>query len=151
MNTPLGPLTVASSKKGLTAVHFGNAIPADGIVDEVANREYLQQLAEYFEGQRQEFDLSLDLEGTSFQLSVWKELQAIPYGRTRSYGDIAKSIGKPGAARAVGMANHNNPVAVVVPCHRVIGQNGSLTGYAGGLHLKEQLLSIERKGTTLFT
>ena len=151
MNTSVGPVTVASTDRGLAAVHFGNSVPDGAVVDNSANREIVKQLSEYFEGKRTRFELPLDVEGTEFQKSVWKELLRIPYGETRSYGDIAKALGKPAAARAVGMANHNNPVAIVIPCHRVVGQNGSLTGYAGGLHLKEQLLSIERQGTTLFT
>jgi methylated-DNA-[protein]-cysteine S-methyltransferase len=151
MNTSVGPVTVASTDRGLAAVHFGNSVPKGAVVDNSANREIVKQLSEYFEGKRTTFELPLDVEGTAFQKSVWNELLRIPYGETRSYGDIAKAIGKPAAARAVGMANHNNPVAIVIPCHRVVGQNGSLTGYAGGLQLKEQLLSIERQGTTLFT
>lgn len=151
MNTTMGPVTVASTDRGLAAVHFGNSVPDGAVVDNSANREIVQQLSEYFDGKRKQFELPLDVEGTAFQKSVWNELLRIPYGETRSYGDIAKAVGKPAAARAVGMANHHNPVAIVIPCHRVVGQNGSLTGYAGGLHLKEQLLSIERQGTTLFT
>jgi methylated-DNA-[protein]-cysteine S-methyltransferase len=151
MNTRVGPVTVASTDKGLAAVHFGNSIPDGAVVDHSANREIVQQLSEYFEGKRTRFEIPLDVDGTPFQRSVWNQLLQIPYGETRSYGDIAKALGKPAAARAVGMANHNNPVAIVIPCHRVVGQNGSLTGYAGGLQLKEQLLSIERHGTTLFT
>ena len=111
----------------------------------------VEQLAEYFEGKRTQFEIPLDVDGTEFQKAVWKELQRIPYGETRSYGEIAKAIGRPGAARAVGMANHDNPLAVVIPCHRVVGSDGSLTGYAGGLHLKAQLLSIESRHRTLFT
>jgi methylated-DNA-[protein]-cysteine S-methyltransferase len=151
MNSMVGPVTVASTDRGLAAVHFGNHVPEGAIVDNSANREIVKQLSEYFEGKRTQFELPLDVAGTPFQKSVWNELQRIPYGETRSYGDIAKAVGKPAASRAVGMANHNNPVAIVIPCHRVVGQNGALTGYAGGLQLKEQLLSIERRGTTLFT
>ena len=151
MSTKVGPVTVASTDRGLAAVHFGNSVPDGAVVDNSANREIVKQLSEYFQGKRTRFELPLDVEGTPFQKSVWNELLRIPYGETRSYGDIAKALGKPAAARAVGMANHNNPVAIVIPCHRVVGQNGSLTGYAGGLHLKQQLLSIERQGTTLFT
>ena len=151
MSSPMGPLTVVSTDRGVASVHFGKSVPKGVTADESGKSEAVKQLAEYFEGSRTEFDLPLDLEGTAFQKSVWKQLLRIPYGETRSYGDIAKAVGKPAAARAVGMANHNNPIAIVVPCHRVVGQNGSLTGYAGGLHLKEQLLSIERRGSTLFT
>jgi len=151
MDTPIGKLTLVTTGKGLSAVSFGARIPPDGIVDELANRVYVDQLSEYFAGKRKKFDLPLDLNGTDFQLSVWRALLKIPYGETRTYGEIAKSLGKPGAARAVGMANHDNPVAVVVPCHRVVGHDGSLTGYAGGLHLKQALLSLEQQGRTLFT
>jgi|SRR5437867_6158895 len=151
MSTPVGPLTLGSTDKGLALVHFGNSVPRDGIVDEAANGPYMGQLREYFHGKRTCFDFPLDVEGTPFQMAVWRELRKIPYGHTRSYGDIAKSLGKPGAARAVGMANHNNPIAIVVPCHRVIGHDGSLTGYGGGLHLKQKLLSLEQQTQTLFT
>ena len=151
MDTPIGKLTLVTTGKGLSAVSFGARIPPNGIVDEPANRVYVDQLSEYFAGKRKKFDLPLDLNGTDFQLSVWRALLKIPYGETRTYGEIAKSLGKPGAARAVGMANHDNPVAVVIPCHRVVGHDGSLTGYAGGLHLKQALLSLEQQGRTLFT
>ena len=149
MDTPVGPLTLASSGRGLSAVHFGSAVPAAAVIDQAANGAVIEQLTEYFSRRRTVFELPLDFSGTPFQEEVWRALLAIPYGQTRSYGEIAKSIGKPGAARAVGMANHENPIAIVIPCHRVVGQNGKLTGYAGGLDLKRQLLSIERR--TLFT
>jgi methylated-DNA-[protein]-cysteine S-methyltransferase len=149
LDTPVGPVTLASSEQGLSSLQFGTAIPAGAVMDNSANAIFLNKVSEYFQGRRAHFDFPLDVEGTPFQMTVWKALMQIPYGETRSYGDIAKAIGKPGAARAVGMANHENPVAVVIPCHRVVGQNGSLTGYAGGLELKQKLLSIERR--TLFT
>jgi methylated-DNA-[protein]-cysteine S-methyltransferase len=123
----------------------------DGIIDDAANLEATEQLRGYFDGKRTQFDLLLDVSGTPFQLAVWSELRKIPYGSTCSYIDIARSLGKPGAARAVGMANHENPIAIVIPCHRVVGSNGSLTGYAGGLHLKKQLLGIETQNQLLFT
>jgi len=151
INTPMGPMTVASTEKGVASIRFGSNAPTGAATDEAVNREAVQQLSEYFEGKRTAFDFPLDFEGTAFQKAVWNELARIPYGETRSYGDIARAIGRPGAARAVGMANHDNPIAVVIPCHRVVGSNGSLTGYAGGLHLKAQLLSIERQHRTLFT
>jgi methylated-DNA-[protein]-cysteine S-methyltransferase len=151
MDSPMGPLTVASTEKGIASIHFGNAVPAGAVTDSSANQEPVEQLKEYFEGRRTQFDLQLDVEGTPFQKAVWGELLRIPYGETRTYGEIAKAIGRPAAARAVGMANHENPIAVVIPCHRVVGRDGSLTGYAGGLHLKAQLLSIERRHRTLFT
>ena len=151
MNSPVGPLTLASTDRGLAAVRFGDSAPQDGILDADLHAEPMQQLMEYFQGERTHFDLGIDLAGTSFQCAVWRELLRIPYGETRSYGDIAKELNKPGASRAVGMANHHNPIAIVVPCHRVVGQDGSLTGYAGGIHLKQKLLSIEQQGRTLFT
>lgn len=104
-----------------------------------------RQLKEYFAGVRKNFELPLKPEGTAFFQSVWKELQEIPYGETRTYGEIAKSIGKPTAARAVGMANHHNPIMIVIPCHRVIGANGELIGYAGGLDTKKRLLNLEER------
>jgi methylated-DNA-[protein]-cysteine S-methyltransferase len=151
MDSPLGSLTIASSDRGLVSVQFGLNMPADGVIDDAANRKAVEQLQEYFEGKRTHFDLPLDVQGTPFQVSVWNELLKIPYGSTCSYIDIARSLGKPGAARAVGMANHENPIAVVIPCHRVVGSDGSLTGYAGGLHLKKQLLGIEKQSQLLFT
>ena len=151
MDSPLGSLTIASSERGLVSVQFGLNMPADGLIDDAANREVVEQLQKYFERKRTHFDLPLDLQGTPFQLAVWNELLKIPYGSTCSYIDIARSLGRPGAARAVGMANHENPIAVVIPCHRVVGSDGSLTGYAGGLHLKQQLLGIETQTQLLFT
>jgi len=151
MDSPLGSLTLASSARGLVSVHFGLNMPSDGIIDDAANLEAIKQLRKYFDGKRTQFGLPLDVSGTPFQLAVWSELQKIPYGSTCSYMDIARSLGKPGAARAVGMANHENPIAIVIPCHRVVGSDGSLTGYAGGLHLKKKLLSIETQPQLLFT
>ena len=151
LESPVGSLVVACTPRGVASIKFGNSLPPDTVADEQANRKILDQLAEYFDGKRTRFDLQLDVEGTPFQRAVWDELCRIPYGETRSYGEIARAIGKPGASRAVGMANHENPVAVVIPCHRVVGCDGSLTGYAGGLDLKAQLLSIERQHTLLFT
>lgn len=104
-----------------------------------------RQLQEYFAGRLQHFDLPLHPQGTEFQKKVWKALMSIPYGETRSYEEIAKQIGKEKAVRAVGGANHVNPISIVIPCHRVIGKNGSLTGYGGGLKIKETLLTLERK------
>lgn len=107
--------------------------------------EAVSQLSAYFEGRLKTFDLPLDMSGTPFRMKTWEALKTIPYGETRSYGDIARQIGQPKACRAVGMANHNNPVAIVVPCHRVIGSDGSLTGYGGGLPIKRQLLDLEKR------
>jgi methylated-DNA-[protein]-cysteine S-methyltransferase len=155
MNSPIGLLTLAASEKGLSSIHFGSVVPRDGVIDERAHCENMEQLQEYFDGARMCFDLPLDIEGTPFQLAVWNELKRIPYGETRTYGEIARCLGKPGAARAVGMANHDNPLAIVIPCHRVVGSDGSLTGYAGGLDLKKKLLEIElqpeTQGQLLFT
>jgi methylated-DNA-[protein]-cysteine S-methyltransferase len=151
MDSPLGSLTLASSARGLASVQFGLNMPIDGIIDDAANLEATEQLREYFDGKRTQFHLPLDVSGTPFQMAVWSELRKIPYGSTCSYIDIARSLGKPGAARAVGMANHENPIAVIIPCHRVVGSDGSLTGYAGGLHLKQQLLGIETQIQLLFT
>jgi methylated-DNA-[protein]-cysteine S-methyltransferase len=103
----------------------------------------MDELEEYFAGQRRAFTFSLDLRGTDFQLACWRALLAIPYGETRSYADIARAVGKPNAFRAVGMANNRNPIAIVVPCHRVIASDGTLCGYGGGLDVKRKLLELE--------
>jgi methylated-DNA-[protein]-cysteine S-methyltransferase len=114
------------------------------VQDQSAFADAIDQLDEYFAGERDEFDLALEPEGTEFQRAVWSALEQIPYGETRSYGEIAAAVGRPKAARAVGMANNRNPIAVVVPCHRVIGAGGALVGYAGGLERKTWLLDHER-------
>lgn len=113
------------------------------VVETALIKEAAKQLKEYLDGKRKVFDIPLALEGTPFQKSVWKALQDIPYGETRSYGEIAESIGQPRACRAVGMANNKNPIAIFVPCHRVIGSDGKLVGYASGLDIKERLLAME--------
>ena len=105
------------------------------------------QIMEYLEGRRREFDFPYLLRGTQFQRKVWQALCGIPYGETRTYGEIAAAVGSPGAARAVGMANHSNPILIAVPCHRVIGADGSLTGYGGGLDMKKALLQLEKQNT----
>lgn len=107
-------------------------------------KETAKQLNEYFKGKRKEFDLPLNIEGTPFQIKVWQALQKIPYGQTRSYKEIAEAINSPKAYRAVGMANNRNRIMIVIPCHRVIGSNNNLVGYAGGLNMKEMLLSLEK-------
>lgn len=107
--------------------------------------EVYRQVTEYLEGRRREFDFPYVLRGTEFQRKVWKALREIPYGRTRTYGEVAAAVGNPKAARAVGMANHNNPVLLAVPCHRVVGADGSLTGYGAGLDMKEALLRLEKQ------
>jgi methylated-DNA-[protein]-cysteine S-methyltransferase len=144
----VGPLTVVASGSCVVRVEFGDALPRFGrqvqlhpSVDAVSACN--DQLQEYFAGRRTRFTLELDLRGTEFQQSCWRALLQIPYGETRSYSDIARAIGRPQAVRAVGMANHDNPIAIIVPCHRVVGANGSLTGYGGGLDVKRRLLDLE--------
>ncbi|MEZ0052550.1 methylated-DNA-[protein]-cysteine S-methyltransferase [Mycobacterium sp. MAA66] len=112
--------------------------------DDHAFQDIVDQLSAYFAGELMEFDVELDMIGTEFQRRVWQALLTIPYGETRSYGQIATQVGSPGASRAVGLANGHNPVGIIVPCHRVIGANGSLTGYGGGLHRKHALLELEK-------
>lgn len=112
-------------------------------------RETIRQLKAYFAGELEEFDLPLAPEGTAFQLKVWENLCDIPFGETISYGELARRIGNPNASRAVGLANGSNPIPIIIPCHRVIGSNGKLTGYGGGLPIKEKLLALERKQLTL--
>jgi O-6-methylguanine DNA methyltransferase len=146
----VGPLFLAVSTKGLVRLEFEGRKqklnPAKIQLQESksALAPYLRELDEYFAGQRPEFSFSLDLRGTEFQLACWRALLEIPYGETRSYRDIAQAIGHPHAYRAVGMSNNRNPVAIVVPCHRVIASSGSLCGYGGGLDLKRQLLDLEQ-------
>ena len=141
-DSPLGPLKITATDKGISGIAFcGEPIRE---TEHPLLRETEKQLREYFAGRRKVFDLPLDLQGTEFQMLVWQALRDIPYGATRSYGEIARVIGRPKAARAVGMANHVNPVVIVVPCHRVIGADGRLTGYGGGLDKKEYLLKHER-------
>src|SRR3989442_15298862 len=107
IDTPLGELTLASTERGLASIHFGRCVPSGGAVDVKSNRVFIEQIGEYFQGKRTQFDFPLDFDGTPFQVAVWRELLSIPYGETRTYGEIAKKLGKPGAARAVGMANHD--------------------------------------------
>ena len=142
--SPVGPLLLAASNQGLLALEFGRGKPRAGWVEsEERIAPFARQLAEYFAGQRREFDLPLDLRGTDFQKRCWQALLKIPYGETRSYADVARAIGNPAAVRAVGLANGQNPIAIIVPCHRVIGSDGSLTGYGGGLEAKRKLLELE--------
>jgi methylated-DNA-[protein]-cysteine S-methyltransferase len=146
--SPIGKLLLIGKNGELEALHFPNApeqqqLADDWQYDETAFQEALKQLAEYFSGKRQQFDLKLAPSGTAFQQRVWQELRKIPFGRTASYGEIAERIGNAKACRAVGMANSKNPIPIIVPCHRVIGKNGSLTGFGGGLEVKKQLLQLE--------
>lgn len=145
----VGPLLLAATENGLRCVHFHKGkLPAPGKNEVwIESQEYLRpyelQLAAYFRGELREFTCKLDLIGTQFQKDCWQALLRIPYGKTCCYGDIARSIGRPNAFRAVGQANHDNPLAIIVPCHRVLGANGTLTGYGGGLSTKEKLLRLE--------
>jgi methylated-DNA-[protein]-cysteine S-methyltransferase len=143
--SPIGTLTVVEAGDGsLFEVLFdGQAPPKDAIHNANAASEAAKQLTEYFDGKRRDFNLKLSPKGTEFQRAVWNELLAIPYGQTRSYLQIAVSLGKPTATRAVGAANGANPIPIIVPCHRVIGADGSLTGFGGGLDIKRKLLELE--------
>ena len=145
-----GPLVVAVSEKGLVALEFDRGTfpssPNKNLTWELSEKKtkpYTRELTEYFAGKRREFSFPLDLRGTPFQLSCWHALLKIPYGETRTYADIARSVGQPQAFRAVGMANNRNPIAIVVPCHRVIASDGTLCGYGGGLDIKRKLLELE--------
>ena len=150
MESPIGGLRIHASAGLLTAIDFGATNPRkQRAIDPLLDRAE-QQLSEYFAGERTEFDLPLASEGSEFQKKVWAELQRIPYGETASYGDIARRLGyEPVISRAVGAANGANPIAVFLPCHRVIGADGSLTGYGGGLELKQALLSLESRESRL--
>ncbi|HMC60605.1 MAG TPA: methylated-DNA--[protein]-cysteine S-methyltransferase [Candidatus Solibacter sp.] len=165
--SPVGPLFLRASAKGLVALEFelkpvdprSSAQPVrrsrpEEPKDKFTGQEsfdhlrpYIVELDEYFAGHRRAFSFPLDLRGTGFQLACWSALLKIPYGETRSYADIARAVGKPQAFRAVGMANNRNPVAIVVPCHRVVASNGTLCGYGGGLDLKRRLLELEGAAT----
>ncbi len=147
-NSPIGKLLLTGTDGILEELYFPNSqeknhIPDEWQYDEASFKEVLQQLAEYFTGERRDFDLRISPKGTDFQKRVWQELQKIPFGQTACYGDIAERIGNPKASRAVGMANSKNPLPIIVPCHRVIGKDGSLTGFAGGMDIKQQLLELE--------
>jgi O-6-methylguanine DNA methyltransferase len=166
--SPVGPLFLAASQNGLVALKFDARLPGQQTIrpnprdlrserqglasraeavrfepSESELRPYVWELDEYFAGKRRQFDFALDLRGTEFQLACWHALIAIPYGETRSYADIARAVGKPQGFRAVGMANNRNPIAIVVPCHRVIASDGTLCGYGGGLEIKRKLLELE--------
>ena len=144
IGTPVGPLLLVVSERGLVALEFGNReVRADWIESPAKTARDARQLEEYFAGHRRQFDLALDFRGTEFQKRCWQELLKIPYGETCSYAAIARAIGNPRAVRAVGLANGQNPIPIIVPCHRVIGSDGSLTGYGGGLEIKRKLLELE--------
>jgi len=149
--TPIGPLTLVADGDDLTGVYmathkhsperdrFGERVEQDPVLSDAA-----RQLTEYFAGEREEFNLPLRPEGTDFQQRVWRALCDIPYGRTWSYGELAQHIDRPSASRAVGLANGRNPISIIIPCHRVIGASGSMTGYGGGIERKQWLLAHER-------
>ena len=166
VQSPVGPLFLAASGKGLVALEFDARLPGQQTIrpnprdlreeskseesknvrfekSDDALRPYIQELEEYFAGTRRDLTFALDLRGTDFQLACWRALVAIPYGETRTYADIARAVGRPQGFRAVGMANNRNPIAIVVPCHRVIASDGTLCGYGGGLDIKRKLLELE--------
>lgn len=143
MQSPVGCLTVTEDNGAITSLRFGGereTPPPTPLLQETQ-----RQLNAYFAGALTVFDLPLSPKGTPFQQAVWHALRTIPYAETRTYGEIAAAVGTPKACRAVGMANHANPIAIVIPCHRVVGKNGTLTGYAGGLERKQVLLELEQK------
>jgi methylated-DNA-[protein]-cysteine S-methyltransferase len=142
--TPIGPLLVAGDGDRLREVHFAPSKPQDAWKHDPGSFSRLsKQFAEYFAGERRTFEVELAMDGTPFQLEVWSALREIPYGEVRSYADVARVIGRPKAVRAVGAANGANPIPVIVPCHRVIGSSGALTGFGGGLAVKRRLLDLE--------
>jgi methylated-DNA-[protein]-cysteine S-methyltransferase len=149
IESPVGPLTLGVGDDGqLLLCSFGRDLPGDfeqWVEDESRCATVRMQLEEYFAGIRNRFDVELAPQGTEFQRAVWSALSDIPYGETVSYSDIARSIGRSNAVRAVGAANGANPIAIIVPCHRVIGRNGSLVGYGGGMEAKKTLLALEQK------
>lgn len=150
MLSPVGELKLVASDKGLAAILWENDNPKRvrlNIMGEDKRHPILleteRQLQEYFAGKRKRFDVKMDFAGTEFQRKVWRALLAIPFGETRSYGDIARQVGHPAAVRAVGAANGRNPISIIAPCHRVVGSTGKLTGFAGGLEVKARLLALE--------
>lgn len=157
VTSPVGKLKLVASEKGLVAILWENdnprRVPLTSSMEDDQQKilvEVERQLNQYFAGERRSFSLPLDMKGTPFQKDVWEALLSIPFGETRSYGQLAKQIGRSSASRAVGAANGRNPISIIVPCHRVIGSSGKLTGFAGGLETKATLLDLEKKGTPLF-
>ncbi|MGH2600543.1 MAG: methylated-DNA--[protein]-cysteine S-methyltransferase [Dehalococcoidia bacterium] len=151
VDSPIGELLLGADAGALCRLNFGRGRPPraghDPVRDDPVLRETARQLERYFAGRLIRFTVPLTLRGSDFERRVWEALRQIPYGETRSYGDIAKAVGDPSAARAVGIANNHNPVALIVPCHRVIGADGKLVGYGGGLPRKRHLLSLEARVT----
>jgi methylated-DNA-[protein]-cysteine S-methyltransferase len=149
IDSPIGPLALAGRGRVLTNLRMVDQTHepsrADWVLDDRVFPDAVDQLDAYFAGERTDFDIQLSLAGSAFQQRVWRALLTIPYGETRSYGEIAEQIGASGAARAVGLANGHNPIAIIVPCHRVIGASGSLIGYGGGLDRKRSLLEFEKR------
>lgn len=145
IDSPVGKLLLAGDDNGLQRIQFENNISVDHNWQE--DKQYFNQvilqLKEYFAGKREQFNLQLNPIGTEFQKQTWKQLQKIEYGTTKFYAQIAEEMGRPKAARAVGLANNRNPLPIIIPCHRVVGKNGSLTGFAGGLGVKQKLLELE--------
>jgi methylated-DNA-[protein]-cysteine S-methyltransferase len=153
VEAPVGELLLAATERGLCRLQLSGALPPpakDEFWVEAPERlrHCEEQLRRYFQGKLREFHCDLDLRGTPFQIRCWQALQRIPYGTTCSYAELARAVGLPRASRAVGQANHRNPVAIIIPCHRVIGADGSLTGYGGGLEMKRKLLRLE--GVAMF-
>ncbi len=144
IDSPVGPLWLCSDSAAITGLFFSSreGEPGEHLP---LHKEAAGQLTAYFAGARKSFSLPLSPSGTPFQKAVWRALEAIPYGETRTYGEIAVTVGSPKASRAVGMANHRNPISIIVPCHRVIGSTGRLVGYGGGLEKKVFLLELEKK------
>ncbi|MGI1691782.1 methylated-DNA--[protein]-cysteine S-methyltransferase [Thermoanaerobacter uzonensis] len=144
--SPVGVLTIFSSGKGICRINFENETSLlEGFKEgsDFYIEECIRQLDLYFQKKLKNFDVRLDLQGTNFQKAVWREISKIPYGKVKTYGEIAKLIGKPKAARAVGQALNKNPIPIIIPCHRVIGKDGNLTGFGGGIEIKKFLLSLE--------
>jgi len=155
VQSPIGPLLLAGDADGLHFVHFVHgrrprSARREWVEDAKPFREVSAQLKAYFAGKLRDFSLPLVLNGTEFQLGVWHLLQKIPYGETTTYGKLARELGSPEAARAVGLANGSNPIPIIIPCHRVIGSNGDLTGFGGGLPIKKKLLALESRQKSLF-
>ena len=145
--SPIGMLYILEEDKKIVAINYNKKEKNTIEKETELLKRTIQELEEYFEGKRKKFDVPLNPKGTEFMKKVWDELLKIPYGKTKTYGEIAKSIGNPKASRAVGLANHNNPIPIIIPCHRVIGKNKKLIGYALGLDKKEYLLNLELKNT----
>ena len=151
--SPIGTLVLAGGEHGLGQILFegqSNGVPSGCRLSDGELREATRQLRAYFAGELETFSIKLAPEGTPFQQKVWRELLEIPYGETISYGELARRIGNPNASRAVGLANGSNPIPIIIPCHRVIGSNGKLTGYGGGLPIKEKLLALEKRQLRFF-